>query len=59
MNPDDKGAQLAKIKEMERKMKEEQLKFRMYEDIHSIKKWVKFFGIISVIALILAFLGLA
>ena len=59
MTTDDKGAQIAKIKEIERKMKEDHLKFRMYEDIHSIKKWVKFFGIISVIALILAFLGLA
>ena len=39
--------------------KELKARMKMYEDVHSIKQWVKFFGILSVIALVLMFFGLA
>ena len=52
------------IKRMEKEQRDNYLasdeykRLRMYEDIHSIKQWVKFFGIIAVIGMICIILGI-
>ena len=52
------------IKRMEKEQRENYLaseeykRLRMYEDIHSIKQWMKFFGIVTVIGMICIILGI-
>ena len=52
------------IKRMEKEQRDNYLasdeykRLRMYEDIHSIKQWVKFFGIIAAIGMICIILGI-
>lgn len=49
----------AQLEHKDLQNKELKARMKMYEDVHSIKQWVKFFGILSVIALVLMFFGLA
>lgn len=51
--------QAAKEKREKMQKMELEMRFKAYEDIHAIKRWVKFFGILAVIGLVLIFLGLA
>lgn len=49
-------AQIEREKQEKRNKIELESRMKAYEDIASIKKWVKFFGILTVIALVLVFL---
>jgi hypothetical protein len=52
-------AQIAKEKFEKMQKIELEVRMQAYKNIESIKKWVKFFGILAVIGLVLIFLGLA
>lgn len=46
-------SQIEREKQEKRNKMEFEARMKAYEDIASIKKWVKFFGILTVIALII------
>lgn len=56
---EEQNAQIAKIKRLEEELRERDARMEAYQNIKSIKKWVKFFGILAIIGLILAFLGIS
>lgn len=56
---EEQNAQIAKIKRLEEELRERDARMEAYQNIKSIKRWVKFFGILAVIGLILAFLGIS
>lgn len=56
---EEQNAQIAQIKRLEEELKERDARMEAYQNIKSIKQWVKFFGILAVIGLILAFLGIS
>ena len=49
-------AQIEREKQEKRNKMELEARMKAYEDIASIKKWVKFFGILTVIAMVIVFL---
>lgn len=50
------NSQIEREKQEKRNKLELEARMKAYEDIASIKKWVKFFGILTVIALVIVFL---
>lgn len=51
--------QIAKEKYEKMKVQELEARMKMYQDIASIKGWVKFFGILAIIGIICIILGIA
>ena len=51
-------AQIEREKQEKRNKLELEARMKAYKDIESIRKWVKFFGIITVIGMIAIILGI-